>query len=345
LDLFLPPRHDDGDETLADFVRRRLGREALDKLAEPLMSGIYNADAEQQSIMATFPNLRRLERRYGSLIRGMVNARRREPSPARKNAAARTPMFMSFQGGTQELIDALAPRLTGDLRLRTPVRTLERAPGDGYRVTTDRGEVMAADAVILTTPAYTAADLVRALAPGVAGRLAAIPYVSTGVVSLGHRAADVLRPLHGLGMVVPKGERRPINAITVSSTKFAHRAPEGHVLLRVFFGGSRSPHSMAYDDAALLRVVRDELRDILGLEAAPLFHRIHRWHRANPQYEVDHLERVARIEAELPPGLYVTGGAYRGVGMPDCVYQSRCTAEKVLDGIAAARAAGAEVAR
>jgi len=142
---------------------------------------------------------------------------------------------------------------------------------------------------------------------------------------------------------VPKGENRPINAVTIASTKFSHRAPKDHVLLRVFYGGTRSPASMEYDDARLLAVVRDELRDILGIHATPLFHRIYRWPRANPQYDVGHLERVSRIEAELPRGVYVTGGAYRGVGMPDCVYQAKGTVERVVDQIEQTSAAHGKV--
>lgn len=336
LDLVIPARRDDGDETLAAFIRRRLGQEALDKIAEPLMSGIYNADAEDQSIMATFPRFREMEKRHGSLIRGMLAARRREAvaRPAAPGGAApkRMPMFMSLRLGTQELIDAIVPRLSGDLRTGTTVEAIERADG-GYRVVTGDGEVLAADAVLLTTPAYAAADLVHALAPAAADLMGEIRYVSTGTISMAFRAEDIRRPLGGIGLVVPKGENRPINALTISSAKFNHRAPGGTVLMRAFFGGSRSPASMSYDDAALLEVVRGELRAILDIEAAPLFHRIYRWHRANPQYGVGHLERVSRIEAALPEGLHVSGGAYRGVGMPDCVYQSRETVRRIIERI------------
>ncbi|HEX6789745.1 MAG TPA: protoporphyrinogen oxidase [Candidatus Krumholzibacteria bacterium] len=332
LDLVIPPRRDDGDETLANFVRRRLGSEALDKIAEPLMSGIYNADAEAMSIMATFPRFRELEKKHGSLIRGMLASR-----PAKRGLApgapASTAAFMSLRGGVQELSDALVPRLTGDLRHGTRITETRALPDGGYALTTDRGDTLHADAVVLTTAAYTAADLVRDLAPGVADMLASIRYLSTGTVTLAYRASDITKPIDGLGLVVPKAENRPINAITIASTKFSHRAPKGTALLRVFFGGTRSPASMEYDDNRLLAAVRDELRDILGIHAVPIFHRIYRWPRANPQYDVNHLERVSRIEADLPRGLYVTGGAYRGVGMPDCVYQAKCTVERVIEQI------------
>jgi oxygen-dependent protoporphyrinogen oxidase len=325
-DLFLPPRRDDADETLAQFVRRRLGSEALDKIAEPLMSGIYNADAEAMSIMATFPRFRELEKKHRSLIRGMVSAR-----PPKRPAGTPAPAaFMSLRGGVQELSDAILPRLTGELKNGVRVVDIRPLPDGGYRIATDTADVWHADTVILTTPAYTAADLVEPMAPDVATMLRTIRYLGTGTVSLAYRASEITKPIKGLGLVVPKRENRPINAITISSTKFSHRAPDGHVLLRVFYGGTRSPASMGYNDDMLLTMVRAELRDILGIEAAPMFHRIYRWPHANPQYDVGHLERVAQIEAGLPRGVYVTGGAYRGVGMPDCVYQSRTTVDRIL---------------
>jgi oxygen-dependent protoporphyrinogen oxidase len=327
LDLLIPAKRDNSDETLADFVRRRLGSEALDKIAEPLMSGIYNAEADKQSLLATFPRFRQLEREHGSLIRGMLASRRQRAA----TTDSKTSMFMSLQGGTQELVDALVNQLRGDLRLHTPVTSIERTGEGSYRVTPRSGDTLDADAVVLTTPAYTAADLLRPLAPEAADQLAAIRYVSTGTLSLAFRAADIQRPLHGFGLVVPKSEQRPINAITISSTKFDQRAPQGYVLLRVFFGGSRSPETMTYDDSQLLAVVRQQLHTILGIEAAPLFHRIYRWHNANPQYDVNHLDHIAALEAVLPMGLYVTGSAFRGVGMPDCVYQSQQTASKIIE--------------
>lgn len=335
LDLFIPVKDDGSDETLAEFVRRRLGNEALDKIAEPLMSGIYNADADKQSILATFPRFQQLEREHGSLIRGMLASRRQHPStPSQGSQTAKTSMFMSLENGTQELVDALVKHLDGDLRLRTRVSAIELTTQGYYKVKTDSGEMLYADALLLTTPAYVSADLIGTLAPVSAEKLASIRYVSTGTVSLAFQAADIQHPLQGFGLVVSKSEHRPINAITISSTKFDHRAPQGYVLLRVFFGGSRSPETMTYDDDKLLSIVCQELREILGIEAVPLFHRIYRWHRANPQYDVNHLTLVEAIETNLPQGIYVTGSAFRGVGMPDCIYQAQQTVNKILEQLA-----------
>jgi len=332
LDLFIPAKKDDADETLADFIRRRLGNEALDKIAEPLMAGIYNAEAEKQSIMATFPRFRAIEKEYGSLTRGMIASRRKRaaaPSSDGGNVSA----FVSFYGGTQELIDALVPRLRGDLRLNTGVSAIHQVDEHRYQVRLEDGSQVEADAVIITTSAYITADLVQEIAPQAADTLRQIRYVSTGTISLAFNEAAIPKLLDGFGLVIPSSENRPINAITISSIKFDHRAPDDHVLLRVFFGGSRSPESMHLNDDQLLRMIRDELRTILGITAKPIFHRIYRWWNANPQYDIGHLERVDAIEAAMPAGLYVTGSPYRGVGMPDCVHQSQQTVETIFSSL------------
>ncbi|RME57180.1 MAG: protoporphyrinogen oxidase [Caldilineae bacterium] len=327
LDLFIPAKRDGQDETLADFMRRRLGQEALDKLGEPLLSGIYNADAEEQSLLATFPRFRALEEKYGSLVRGMLAARRNAPPPPPNGKQVST--FVSLRDGAEELVHHLVKRLTGDLRLNAGVARLERT-GDGYRAILEDGEALHADAVILTTPAKATAQLLRDLAPDTVPHLESIRTVSTGTVSLAFRREEI-RPLNGFGVVIPRSERRRINAITWSSTKFDHRAPEGHELIRVFFGGSRTPQTFDLPEDELVAVVRQELADILDIRAEPLLYRVYRWRDAQPQYDVGHLDRVAAIEAGLPPGLWVAGSPYRGVGIPDCVHQGWLAAERVVN--------------
>jgi oxygen-dependent protoporphyrinogen oxidase len=320
MDLFIPRRKDAGDETLAEFVRRRLGSEALDKIAEPLMSGIYNAEADKQSVLATFPRFRELEQKYGSLTRGMLASQR-----ARQQSAAATPpsgkpmsFFVAPKAGVEALVAALRAQLIGDLRLGAGVAALAPITG-GYRLHLTDGAEVRASQVILATPAFVAGQLLRPLTPDAADLLDGIRYVSTGTISLTFHSADAPNPLNGYGLVIPMSERRPINAITLNSVKFAHRAPDGHLLLRAFFGGSRSPQSMELDDAALYATVRHELDALLGIAAEPLFHCIYRWRHSNPQYDVGHLERIAAIERSLPPGLHIAGSAYRGVGIPDCI--------------------------
>jgi oxygen-dependent protoporphyrinogen oxidase len=356
LDLVIPARKDAADETLAAFVTRRLGAEALDKIAEPLMSGIYNAEADRQSLLATFPRFREIETKYGSLIRGMLAARRSAaaPRPTGPPPVAGAPsersapgenepptvpasLFVSFRDGTDELVRGLVAALQGSLRVNSKLMAIERSPDGGYTVAveTDSGDpagaTLHADAVVLAVPAFTAADLVRSLAPDAATILDGIRYVSTGTISLAYAGESVAQRLPGFGLVIPRSEKRPLNAVTWCSTKFDNRAPAGYSLVRAFFGGSRSPGSMDLDDSELLTMTRRQLSALMGIDGDPLFQRIYRWHRANPQYDVDHLVRMDTLDAALPRGVFVTGSPYRGVGIPDCVHQARATAGQIAE--------------
>jgi oxygen-dependent protoporphyrinogen oxidase len=329
LDLIMPAKQGDSDETLANFVRRRLGSEALDKLAAPLMAGIYNGEAEQQSLLATFPRYRDTEKQYGSIIRGTIAQRKAQKVNGQAGGA---PAFVTPRGGTQALIEALVARLHGDVRVNTKVQKIESANA-GYMITLENGEQIEANAILITTPAPSAAELVRPFAKEASDLLASIRYLSSGTISLAYRIEDAKRPIEGFGVVIPPSEKRPINAITIMSSKFDQRAPEGYVLLRVFFGGSRSPQTMTLDDDELLAVVHGELKAILGIEATPLLHRIYRWWNANPQYDLGHLERIEAIEAALPAGIYVTGSGYRGVGLPDCIQQAQQNVAKLTSAL------------
>jgi oxygen-dependent protoporphyrinogen oxidase len=331
MDWFIPAKKDGEDETLAAFIRRRLGDEALDKIAEPLMAGIYNAEAERQSLLATFPRFRSLEERHGSLIKGMLAAKKQRTRSPEKNGRGAPSMFVSFRGGMRELIGELEKNLTGEKRLNSRVKSLSPRLDGLTDLTLDDESVLSAKSVILAIPAHAAAALVEPFALPAATGLRAIRYVSTGTISLAYRRKGVNHPLNGFGVVIPRSEKRRINAITWTSTKFNHRAPDDHIMLRVFFGGSRTPYMMELEEELLLDTVRRELRAIMGIDVAPDFYRIYRWHQANPQYDVGHLERVAAIESALPPGLFVSGSPYRGVGIPDCVRQAGETAEEVFN--------------
>lgn len=336
MDLFIPPRQDESDETLADFIERRLGREALDKIAEPLLSGIYNAEAEKQSMLATFPRFREMEKQHGSLMRGMLASMRARLTAPKANGnqssgnGSKPPsMFMSLAGGMERLIDALRPRLTGDCRLKTGVQSIRRA-GTDYRMELSNGTTLDAGAVVLAVPTFVAASLLAEIAPEATAKLGEIRYVSTGTISFAYKRDEIAHPLDGFGVVIPRSENRSINAITWTSTKFDRRAPDGYALLRVFFGGSRSPEMMQRSDGEIEQIARQELKAIMDIAATPLFHRIFRWQQATPQYDIGHLERVAAIEAALPPGVLVTGSPYRGIGIPDCIHQGQQAAENVL---------------
>jgi len=333
MDLVIPRRHENGDESLASFIRRRLGQEALDRIAEPLMSGIHVSDAERQSLAGTFPRFMDMERKHRSLIKGMLF----EKAQAQRRQGPRLPLFMTLRGGLAELVEAIVRRLTGSLRLNNPAARLELVadgPGgrSGYRVYPASGQPLWADAVVLATPSYAAADLLQPLQPALSARLRAIRYVSTATLSLGYQRREFEHPLNGFGFVVPRREATRLMACTWTSTKFSHRAPDDGVLLRAFLGGPHQERLVDLDDTALLDLVHDELRCIMGVNAQPVMARLYRWHQANPQYDVGHLERIEEIEALTAglPGLYLTGSAYRGVGIPDCIQQGKNTAQTIL---------------
>jgi oxygen-dependent protoporphyrinogen oxidase len=335
MDLFIPRRREDSDESLADFIRRRLGREALDKIAEPLMAGIHVADPERLSLQATFPRFIKLEQDYGSLIKGMLAQKARRPAPGQNGTGgSKVSLFMTLRGGLRELVEALVAQLEGELLAGTQVVELAQNTGDGtgYRLGLGDGRTLLADAVILTTPSFVTADLVEPMHPALAAELRTIRYVSTATVSLGFRRDEFEHPLDGFGFVVSAREKSRLMACTWTSTKFNQRAPGEHVLLRGFVGGPHNEDLVNLSDAELVKLVRDELRGIMGVQARPVMSRVYRWPGANPQYDVGHLKRVDQLEAMAAglPGLYFTGSAYRGVGLPDCIQQGQATAEAVL---------------
>jgi oxygen-dependent protoporphyrinogen oxidase len=345
LDLVIPARRGEGDESLAAFIQRRLGREALDTLAEPLMAGIHSAESGRQSMLATFPRFREMERAHGSLIRAMRATRRAAPKASGQPAGqpwSGAP-FVTLHGGIAALSDALAAALSCDILLGCEAAAIERGlGGQGYRVRLGDGRALAADAVLVTTPAYSAAGLLADLAPELAEQLRAIPYVSTATISLAYDERDLRAALPGYGVIIPRGEGRRINACTISSRKFAGRAPGGTLLVRAFVGGARSPEALALDDEALLALARAEIGDILGLaqSATPLFGRVYRWERGSPQYEVGHLQRVEALARACPDGVWLAGAAYRGVGIPDCIKQGFDAAQAALASIRASARAG-----
>ena len=343
-DLVLPRGPAVADESLASFVRRRFGRESLERLAQPLLAGIYNADPERLSLRATMPRFLELEQQNRSVILGLLRARRRAPAAAQKGVSgARYSLFVTLRSGLQTLTDRLAATLpAGALRLGAKVARLDPGgpaaaggqPGAGgaaarWQVATYQGQAFPADAVVLAMPACAAAPLVRPFDERLGGLLAAVPYGGAATVSLAYRRADVAHPLDGFGFVVPRCEGRRLVACSFSHVKFPGRAPEGIVLLRAFLDGATAEGAGAGD---LERIVRDELRDILGITAPPLFARSFVYPRSMAQYEVGHLEKVAAIEESLArhPGLAIAGNGLRGVGLPDCARSGEAAADGIL---------------
>ncbi|MBI3911944.1 MAG: protoporphyrinogen oxidase [Armatimonadetes bacterium] len=328
LEPFVPPSTA-SDESLGAFVRRRLGAQVLERLAQPMVAGIYGADPEQLSLAATLPRFRQMEREYGSLYRAMRAARARMGN-SRGVSGARYGLFATLRGGMQELVDALCTRLpegTGITGAR--IQRLRYDPANGLWTASAAGESWSASALCLALPAHTAAALLADLDPRMAELAAAIPYTSAATVNLAYRRADVPHPLDGFGFVVPQREGRTILGCTFTSTKFAGRAPECHVLLRVFLGD----RAEGLDDEALLAAVREELRIYLGVRQPPLFTTVARHPRAMPHYPVGHLERVAEIERRLErwPGLTLAGNAYHGIGIPYSVHTGEQAAKHIVE--------------
>ena len=327
-DLLLPRRTSNGstDESLASFVRRRLGKEALARMAQPMVGGIYTADPETLSLRATLPRFLDMEQKHRSLILAMLRQGRAQKTGT---SGARYSLFLSFERGMQVLVDALTQltRMNADLRLKTRAQrlTFDR----GWKIYTDRKEQFEADAVCLAVPAYVAASLLDGTHERLAQKLRQIKYASTATINFGYRRAAIAHPLNGFGFVVPFIEKRSLIACTFSNVKFSGRAPEGHVLLRAFAGGALQPEIFALDEAEMSRRVEADLRELLGISEDPRFIEVAKWERSMPQYEVGHLERVEEIEALVNqlPGLALAGNAYRGAGIPDCVRSGEAAAE------------------
>ncbi|MGD0524277.1 MAG: protoporphyrinogen oxidase [Polyangiaceae bacterium] len=326
LEPLVPVRRFEGDddESIADFATRRLGREAAERLVAPLLGGVSAGDASDISVRAAFPQLVAMEQEHGSLVRGMLVARR-----ARSGASP----FMSLEGGTHALVDALVDRLREEgvsLRSGMPVEGLARAehPEGGWSVRLEGGERLEADAVLLAAPAYAAAKLVADVDAELARALASIAFGSSTTVFLGYRRSDVAHPLDGVGFVVPRTAGRAIMACTWISSKWEGRAPEGHVLLRVFVAG------VDRDDASLVSAARAELATLMGIDAAPTMTRVFRFDHSSAQMRVGHLVTLRTIRRRLreaAPGLRVAGGGYDGVGIPDCIRQGEESGRALAD--------------
>ena len=325
LDLVLPAAKARGDEPLGALLRRRLGTGVATVMVEPLLAGLHAGDPTRLSVEATFPELHVWERRHGSLLRGAKAAAR-----SSREEKGRQPMFATTWGGLGRLAERLVERIGGDrVRLDHPVSGMEADPS-GYRVRA-AGKVLHADAVVLATPAFEAARLLSGLSPGAAEELQAIPYVSTAVVLAAYPRGTAERIPQGTGFVVPASEAA-VTACTWISRKWPSPAFGDRAVVRSFVGRAGDESVLEMDDEQLAAKVADELESALGIGSPPAAYRVVRWNRSMPQYEVGHLERVGRIEAVLAsrPGIFVTGSAYRGVGIADCIGQGGRTAERVI---------------
>lgn len=322
---FQLPKGDDGDESLADFVTRRLGREALDKFIGPILGGIYNTDPDKQSILVSSPIMREMEAEYGGLVKAVIGRMFGKNKPKRD---PNRPRFGAFANGLEEMVTALVSQLTGDLRLSVDITKVEKVD-TGYSVTLVNGEKLTADALIFATPANVTAKMLSEIAPEPAEKLASIRHQNIGTVTLIYKAEDAQTKERIHGLMIPRREKRAIDAITFTSLKMPSRSPKEYIMLRVFFGGSK-PEVVEMSDADLTETVRAELKSLIGITAEPLANVPFRWVASFPQADVGHLAMVAEIESILPDGIYVTGSSYRGIGVPDCIQQANDTVQKIL---------------
>ena len=357
LDFALPPRRDDGDESVRSFVVRRLGREMYERIVEPLLSGIFAGDGARLSVLATFPHMRAAERDHGGMARAMIAGKRRarraakaahakaagreaNGAPERTERHAERPSgFLSFPGGLREMIEALegslgsgeaADRIT--VRTSTPVERLSQLLEGEWRVQLAGGETIDADAVILATPSYVSAELLAGVDPTCAAAMRTIRWAGTATVNIAFSRTDIAHPLDGSGWTTPRIEARPVLAVTWSSSKFQHRAPEGMALFRAFLGGDTNQAVMSRSDDELVALVRHELRVALGICADPVKVKLTRFAKGMPQYDLGHLDRVAFIEQRVAAlrGLAIAGNSYRAVGIPDVIKSGEEAARRVM---------------
>ncbi len=338
---FVPARRSSADESLADFSRRRLGRETFERLVQPLAGGIYMGDPEQLSIRATFPQFVEMESKYGSLIKATRSSR--------ANADAASPaggpeysLFVAPRLGLGSAIDHLESQLSNCRVLRDhQVRAVSKQQ-DGWSIhfaeggaEESRQESFAG--VILAVPAYQAGSMLQQADPDLSHLLAEIPYAGCVIVNIGYEREAIPDPLDSFGFLVPHVEQRPLLACTYSSIKYAQRAPHGKVLLRAFLGGACFPEVMHWSDAKVLQTVQDELCRLLRINDPPLFSRIKRWRRVMPQQILGHAERVHQIERSVAmlPGLELAGNAYHGVGIPHCIRSGQAASERLVQSLQA----------
>lgn len=327
------PATDCDDESLAEFAQRRLGQEAFEVLIDPMASGVFAGDARTLSLKSCFPRIHAVEQEYGSLIRGLIRLqiKARREGKAERPGPGPAGTLTSFANGMSTLTTTLTTLLGDRIRSGVPIAGLSQSAGRYTVHTLTEGDAEA-EAVVLAAPAYAQADILRALAPDIAGLLDEIHYPPVTVCCFGYRQRRIRRQLEGFGFLVPSRERRRILGTVVDSNVFPGRAPKGFVQLRTLVGGARASALALLPDEQIIDLVCAELKDIMAIDTLPEFVRLYRHERAIPQYQVGHAARLEAIERALRrfPGLVLSGNAYRGVSLNDCIANADQTAEMLL---------------
>jgi oxygen-dependent protoporphyrinogen oxidase len=334
-EYFVPKREGDADESLAAFVTRRFGRQTYDRLVQPLIGGIYTGDPSKLSLQSTMPRFRDMEKSHGSLIRAVMSQAKKQPKSDRNSSGGRYSMFVAPRDGISSLVQALVDRLPADsVRVTSEITGLERQPNGSWQLTVaadNHAETF--DAVVIATPAKSAAQLVANMDETLSRELSQIHHSGCSIVTLAYQRSQVAHPLDGFGFVVPAVEKRKILSGSFSSVKYPGRAPDGHVLMRVFIGGALQPELVDLPDDQLTEIAVQELAELLGTRGEPSLVRIARLPASMPQYYVGHRQRVTEIRQRAASigGLFLTGNAYDGVGIPFCIYGGEKTAQQVAD--------------
>ncbi len=331
LELFIPPKKDDSDESLAQFVTRRLGRECLEKIAEPLVAGIHTSNPDNMSVKATFPRFIEMEKKYGSLIKGMVKAMKNKPQ-SQPNTKKMT-YFMSLKKGMAELVEG-CKKFIGSDKILTDKHVIAINKENGqYKIITEDGFQDRFDYVIIGTPSYITAELIKDMDENLSSMLKNIEWSSSATISLAYKRGDIKVNLKGFGFIVPRIENRRINACTWSSIKWSYRAPDDYILIRSFVGGGHHEELVNEDDEKLISIVREELEEIAKINAKPVFGKVYRWQRGMPKYTVGHLDRIEEIYKSLKThkGLLLIGCSYKGIGIGDCVKSGFDAANFILE--------------
>jgi len=340
VEVFIPRKKDDREETLAEFVTRRSGRELLDMIAEPLIAGIHAGDPDRMSVKSTFPRFLQMEKDHGSLTMATLAARKKmkEMMKKQKNSGApQMSFFISFKNGMYEFIETLLKKLK-DQKLKTgmDVTGIKKEKSGNYIIGIKGGKEIKADVVVITTPAYVSAQLLRNISRDMSVSMKKIPYVKTGTITIAYKKKDVEKVLpRAFGFLVPGVEKRNLMAATFTSLKWPGRCPDDFVLIRCFIGGKHNQDLIDKDDETIITIAREELKAILGIDAEPHLTRVFRWIDNMPQYNLGHLELMETIDRETGKnkGLHVTGSAYRGIGIPDCIHNAEITAGKIIEEI------------
>jgi oxygen-dependent protoporphyrinogen oxidase len=334
-EVFIPRKKSGGDESLASFTRRRLGQEALERIIQPLISGIYTADPEKLSMQATLADFLAMERTGKGLIREGIKQLRSQSSQE-SSSGARYGAFVAPKYGMQSIIAALTNQLkTNTLKLGQRVKQLE-FKNDAWQLTIEQDTqgttTRQFDRLLLTTSSQITGRLLQESYPELSKLIADIPLAGAAIVTMGYRFCDIDHPLDAFGVVVPQAENRPLIAISMASQKFAGRAPQDSVLFRIFAGGALQPELLQWGEDQLIESAKQQLRELLGVNGKPIFTQVARWENNMPQYHVGHVELVDKIELELSktPNLEIAGNAYRGVGIPLCIRNAKSAVKRLI---------------